>query len=130
MPAPTSPLRLNVFRHLLPFMPAPKSPISVSARSLLTGPPEFGMPDLTEHRIVIRSFPKNSAERDCYRYLLGEMQAMPNRAPRTRAEFKTICRRQFRVTVESFDYCWREAIKVAAARWDQAGRRPRKKNSR
>jgi hypothetical protein len=118
-------LRLAVFRCLLVCMLAHKSPASLFAVSLETGRPEHGTPDLTELRKLTRPFPKNAAERDCYRYLLEQMQATPNRPPRTRDEFESACRQQFQVTVESFDYCWREAIKVTRARWDQPGRRPR-----
>jgi hypothetical protein len=60
-------------------MPTTKPSISLSAVSLETGAPEFGAPDLTEHRTFIRSFPKDAAERDCYRYLLEQMQATPER---------------------------------------------------
>ena len=111
-----------MFRCLISAMPAHKSLFAVS---LETGRPEHGTADLTELHKILRPFPKNSAERDCYRYLLEQMQAAPNRAPRTRAEFERECRRWFRVMVESFDYCWREAIRVTGARWDQPGRRSR-----
>jgi hypothetical protein len=105
-------------------MLAPKPPTSLFAVSFEAGAPEIGTPDLTEFRILIRPFPKDAAERNCYRYLLEEMQAT-NRPRRTRVEFEKTCRQRFRVTVESFDYIWREAIKVTGARWDQPGRRPR-----
>jgi hypothetical protein len=111
-------------------MLAQKSPASLFAVSLETGRPELGTPDLTEFRKVIRPFPKNAAERDCYRYLLEQMQATPNRPPGTRAEFENTCRQRFHVTAGSFDYCWREAIKVSGARWDQPGRPSRQKFSR
>jgi hypothetical protein len=116
-----------VFGCLLVCMPAHKSLFAVS---LETGRPELGRPDLTELRKVLRPFPKNSAERDCYKYLLEQMQATPDRSPRRRAEYEEICRRRFRVTAGSFDYCWREAIKVSGARWDQRGRPPHQKSSR
>jgi hypothetical protein len=109
-----------VFRLLLACMPAKKPPISLE-----TGAPELGTPDFTEIRNVPRPFPENAAERACYQYLLEQMQAAPNRAPRTRPEFERECRRRFRVTVDSFNHCWREAIKVTGARWDQPGRRSR-----
>ena len=118
-------LRLTVFRRLLACMPATKPSISLSAVSLETGAPEFGTPDLTELRNLIRPFPKDAGERDCYRYLLEQMQATPDRPRGTKAEFEKTCRRRFHVTVESFEYCWREANKVTGARWDQPGRRPR-----
>jgi hypothetical protein len=108
-------------------MLVPSPPTPVSAISLETDPPEIAAPDLTEFRIVKRSFPKDPAERDCYRFLLGEMQAAPDHPRRTRVEIEDTCRRKFSVTVESFHYIWREAIKVTGARWDQPGRRPRKK---
>jgi len=106
-------------------MPATETPVSLSAASLETGAPELGTADLTELRIVIRPFPRDDGERDCYRYLVEQMQATPNRPRGTRAEFEKTCRSRFHVTVGSFDYCWREAIKVTGARWDQHGRRPR-----
>ncbi len=106
-------------------MPATKPPISLSPVSVKTGALEFGTPDLTELRTHIRPFPKDAEERDCYQYLLEQMQATPDRPRRTKAEFEETCRWRFHVTVDSFDYCWREAIKVTGARWDQPGRRPR-----
>jgi hypothetical protein len=106
-------------------MPATKPPISLSAVSLKTGAPKVGTPDLTELRILTRPFPKDSRERDCYHYLLKPMQATPDRPRGTKAEFKQFCRRRFRVTVDSFEYCWREAILASGAHWDQPGRRPR-----
>jgi hypothetical protein len=106
-------------------MPATKPPISLSAVSLKTGAPKVGTPDLTEHRILIRPFPKDAGERGCYQYLLEQMQATPDRPRGTKAELEKTCRLQFHVTVDSFEYCWREAIKVTGARWDQPGRRPR-----
>jgi hypothetical protein len=108
-------------------MPATKPSISLSAVSLETGAAELGTPDLTEFRKVLRPFPKDAEERDCYRYLLEQMQATPDRPHGTKAEFEKICRQRFHVMVESFDYCWREAIKVSRARWDQPGRPPRRK---
>ena len=106
-------------------MPATKRPISLSAVSLATSPPEIGTPDFTELRPLIRPFPKDAGERGCYRYLLEQMQATPDRPRGTKAELKKTCRRRFGVIVESFEYCWREAIKASGARWDQPGRRPR-----
>jgi hypothetical protein len=108
-------------------MPATKPSISLSAVSLETGAAELGTPDLTEFRKVLRPFPKDAEERDCYRYLLEQMQATPDRPHGPKAEFEKICRQRFHVMVESFDYCWREAIKVSRARWDQPGRPPRRK---
>jgi hypothetical protein len=102
-----------------------KPSISLSAVSLATGRPGFGAPDLTELRTVVTQFPKNAGERDCYRYLLEQMQAAPDRPRVRKAELKKTCRRQFHVTVDSFAYCWREAIKASGAPWDQPGRRPR-----
>lgn len=99
-------------------MPAKKPSISISAAGLETAAPAVSTPDLTEHR-------KDAGERDCYQYLLDQMQATPDRPRRTKAEFEKACRRRFHVKVESFNYCWREAIKVTGARWDKPGRRPR-----
>jgi hypothetical protein len=102
-----------------------RASISLSAVSLETGGPEFGAPEPTELRLDMRPFPKDAAERDCYRYLLQEMQATPERPLATKAELKKTCRRRFHIMVDSFDYCWREAIKASGASWDQPGRRPR-----
>jgi hypothetical protein len=102
---------------------------SLSPVGLETGAPEFGPSDLTEFRTVIRPFPKDEAERDCYQYLLKQMQAAPDRPPAPKVEFENDCRWRFDVTAESFEYCWREAIKATGANWDQPGRRP-KINSR
>jgi hypothetical protein len=106
-------------------MPTTKPSISLSAVSLETGGPAFGAPEPTELRTVVRKFPKDAAERDCYRYLLEQMQSTPERPRATKAELKKTCRRRFHIMVDSFDYCWREAIKASGARWDQPGRRPR-----
>lgn len=106
------------------YMPAKKPPVFLSSTSLEVGSPELGTPDLTELRTVIRPFPKDAAERDCYQYLLKQMQASPDRARGTKAEYEKACRRRFRVSVDSFEYCWREAIKVTGANWNQPGRRP------
>jgi hypothetical protein len=106
-------------------MPTSKPSISPSAKSLETGGPELGAPDLTERRTVVRPFPKDAAERDCYRYLLEQMQATPDRPRGTKAEFEKTCRQRFHVTVFTFENCWREAIEAIGARWDQPGRRPR-----
>jgi hypothetical protein len=106
-------------------MPATKPPVSLSAVSLATSPPENGTPDFTELRTLIRPFPKDAGERDCYQYLLEQMQATPDRPRGTKPELEKTCRRRFRVIVESFEYCWREAVKASGARWDQPGRRPR-----
>ena len=123
-------LRPTVPRRLLACMPAKKPPISLSPRSLEPGPPELGTPDFTEIRNVPRSFPENAAERACYQYLLQQMQAAPDGPHRRKDEFEEICRRRFHVTVDSFDYCWREANKVTNAGWDQPGRPSREKRSR
>jgi|SRR5664279_1211162 hypothetical protein len=105
-------------------MPAKKPSIPLSTVSLETGAPQFGPSDLTEFRNIPRPFPKNAGERDCYQYLLEQMQATPDRPPGRKVEFANNCRRRFHVNVDSFEYCWREAIKVTGARWDQPGRRP------
>jgi hypothetical protein len=118
-------LRLTAFRCLLAWMPATKPPMPISAEGLATGAPELAAPDLTELRTLIRPFPKDVGERDCYQYLLEQMQASPDHQRGTKAGFRRYCRRRFHVTVESFDHCWREAIKVSGATWDQPGRRPR-----
>jgi hypothetical protein len=105
-------------------MPATKPPIPLSAVSLATGAAKPGTPDLTEFRTLIRPFPNDAGERACYRYLLEQMQATPDRPRGTKAEFENACRRRFHVNVDSFEYCWREAVKVTGARWDRPGRRP------
>ena len=105
-------------------MPATKPPISLSAVSLETGVAEFGTVDLTEIRTAPRPFPK-VGERGCYQYLLKTMQTMPDRPHGTKPKFEQFCRQRFRVTVDSFEYCWREAILASGANWDQPGRRPR-----
>src|SRR5262245_21944611 len=106
-------------------MPATTPPMSLSAESLKAGAPKVGTPDLTELRILVRRFPKDPRERYCYQYLLKQMQATPDRPRGTKAEFKQFCRRRFHVTVDSFEYCWHQAILASGARWDQPGRRPR-----
>jgi hypothetical protein len=111
-------------------MPATKRPISLFPVSLETGPPELGTPDFTEVRNVPRPFPKDAGERACYRYLLGRMQVSPDRPHGAKAEIENYCREHFHVTVDSFEYCWREAIKVTGARWDQPGRPPGRNSSR
>jgi hypothetical protein len=97
---------------------------SLSAVNMETCAPHIGTPDLTELRRLVRQFPKDEGERNCYRYLLKEMRSAPDKPPATKRHFDTTCRRQFRITAASFDYCWREAIKVTGAVWDQPGRRP------
>jgi hypothetical protein len=106
-------------------MPAKKPSISLATAGLETAAPAVSTPDLTEHRPFIRPFPKDAGERRCFQYLLKQMQSTPDCPRGTKPEFEDTCRRQFHVTVESFNYCWREAIKVTGARWDQPGRRPR-----
>jgi hypothetical protein len=123
-------LRLIVFRRLLADMPAQKPSITLSAVSPVTGAPVLGTPDLAERRKIIRLFPKDPGERDCYRFLLEQMHSTSDRRRPTKAEFEKTCRRRFHVTVDSFDYCWREAIKLTGARWDQPGRRPREEIAR
>ena len=102
-----------------------KPSISLSAVSLETGVAEFGTVDFTEIRTIPRLFPKDPGERGCYQYLLEQMQATPDRHRATKPELMKTCRLQFGVTVESFEYCWREASKASGARWDQPGRPPR-----
>jgi hypothetical protein len=114
-----------VFRRLLACMLATTSSISLFAVSLETGTPEFGTVDFAEDRIVLRRFPKNAAERDTYLYLLRQVQDTPDGPRPTKDEIKDTCRRRFRVTVDSFQYCWREMNKVTGAGWDLPGRRPR-----
>jgi hypothetical protein len=111
-------------------MTSKKPSIPLSAVSLETGTPEFGPSDLTEFRTRIRPFPKDVGERDCYQYLLEQMRATPDRPPGPKVDFENSCRRRFRVNVESFEYCWREAIKITGACWDRPGRRPSKEFSR
>jgi hypothetical protein len=95
------------------------------ALGLETEGPQIAAADLSEFRIVKWQFPKDAAERGCYCFLLVQMQATPDRPLRTRAEFEKTCRQRFRVTVESFGYVWREAIRATGASWDKPGRRPR-----
>jgi hypothetical protein len=106
-------------------MPAKKPSISLSKAGLKTAAPELDAPDLTEFRPLIRPFPKDAGERACYQYVVEQMQASPDRPRETKAEFEKTCRWRFNVTVDSFDYCWRESIKITGALWDQPGRRPR-----
>jgi hypothetical protein len=118
-------LRFTVFGRLLARMATTKTSISLSAVDLAASAPEIGTPDLTELRIVIRRFPKDAGERDCYRHLLEQMQATPENPRGTKAGLEDTCRERFDVTVESFNYCWNEAIKVSGANWNQPGRRAR-----
>jgi hypothetical protein len=106
-------------------MTSKKPSIPLSPVSLEKGAPELGTPDLTEFRTVIRPFPKDAAERDCYQHLLEQMQATPDRAPGPKVDFEDSCRWRFRLSVDSFEYCWREAIKITGACWDRPGRRPK-----
>jgi hypothetical protein len=103
-------------------MPATQASISLSAVTLDTGAFELGTADFAEVRNVPRPFPKDARERDCYRYLLEQMQATPDLPHPTKDEVEKICRERFGVRVDSFNYCWREAIRVTGARWDQPGR--------
>jgi hypothetical protein len=111
-------------------MPAKRPSIPLPTVGLETGTPELGPSDLTEFRTFTRPFPKDARERDCYQFLLEQMQAEPDRPRGKKAEFEDTCRWRFRVNVESFEYCWREAIKITGACWDQPGRRPSKEFSR
>jgi len=98
---------------------------SICAASLEAAGPKLGVPDLTEFRISIRPFPKDQAERDCYRHLLQIMRASPKHPSSTKAELEEYCRRKFGVTVESFEQsCWPEAITISGASWNKPGRRP------
>ena len=108
-------------------MATAKPSTSLSAAGLAAGGPEIGTPDLTELRAVtqIRPFPQDARERRCYGYLVEQMRASPNRSPRTKAEFDDDCRARFLVKANSFEYCWREAIRVTGAHWGQPGRPPR-----
>jgi hypothetical protein len=105
-------------------MAATKRSIDLFPVSLETGAPDLGAADFAEVRKVPRSFPKDGAERACYQYLLG------HRPHGTKTEIENYCRKRFRVTVDSFQYCWREAIMVTGARWDQPGRPPGRRSSR
>ena len=44
-----------------------------------------------------------------------------HRLRRTKAELEKNCRCRFRVTVDIFEYCWREANRVTGARWNRPG---------
>jgi hypothetical protein len=114
----------SCYRRRASLLTASMLPTKLHVIDLQAGAPELGAPELTELRIVIRPFPKDAAERNCYQYLLEQMQASPDHAAGTKVEFERICRRRFRVMVGSFEYCWREAIKASGACWDQPGRRP------
>ena len=103
----------------------PRTKPSLFAVNMQTCAPDIGTPDLTELRRSIRQFPKDDGERKCYLYLLEEMRSAPRKPPATKEHFDEDCRDKFRIKAASFDYCWREAIKVTGARWDQPGRRPR-----
>jgi len=111
----------HCIRHLLTCM----LPTKIDPCDLQKGAPELGNAELAEHRILVRTFPKDAQERDCYRYLLQAMQASPLHPPETKADFEDRCRARFRITKDSFNYCWREASRVTGARWDRPGRRPR-----
>jgi hypothetical protein len=119
-----------VFRRLLACMLAAQRSISLFPLSLKTGAAVLCTPDLTENRIVLRPFPKDAGERNCYRYLMEQMQATLDLPHRTKDEVERTCRERFHVTVDSFNYCWREAIQVTGARWDQPGRPRRQRFSR
>jgi hypothetical protein len=110
-------------------MAATKHPIHLSPAGIDTGASELSAPDFTEVRNVPRPFPKDAGERDCYRFLLGQMQAASDRPHVTKAEFENTCRRRFFVTASTFKYCWREAVNVSGVRWDQPGRPPGRKFS-
>jgi hypothetical protein len=111
-------------------MVATKRSVDLFPVNLEPGSPEFFTADFTEVRNVPRPFPKDAGERDCYRYLLVKMQASLDRPHGAKTEIKNHCRGHFHVTVESFEYCWREAIKATGARWDQPGRPSGRKSSR
>jgi hypothetical protein len=68
---------------------------------LETGAAVLGTHDFTENRIVLRRFPKDAGERDCYRYLLEQMQAMPDGAHPTKEGVEKICQKRFHVRVEA-----------------------------
>ena len=72
-----------MFRRLLACMPAAQPSISVFPLGLKTAAPVLGTPDFTEDRIVPRPFPKDAEERNCYQYLLEQMQATPDLPHRT-----------------------------------------------
>src|SRR5262245_3312365 len=101
----------------------------MSAASLETMPPEIGMPRFAKGRIFIRVFPKNEAEAVWFEYLHALMRASPKYQQSTKAKLEKYCRQQFDVTVESFRYCWREAIEHSKACWNKQGRRRRKNDS-
>jgi hypothetical protein len=98
----------------------------LSASDLKGVPPELDFADLAEFRVVMRPFPRDRAERECYRHLLERMRASPDRPPGSKPSFEKYCRARFRNTKDSFEYCWREAIKVSGASWALPGRPPRR----
>ena len=73
-------------------------PKNFDRRDLQTGAPELGAADLAEHRILVRTFPRDAQERNCYQYLLHEMQASPIHSPSMKADFEDRCRARFHVT--------------------------------
>jgi hypothetical protein len=99
--------------------PTPTLPFAVNL-----GPaPKIGTPDLT--RFDLTPFPKNEAQRACYNYLHALMLATPDRPPCKKDDLEKACRKKFKVTVESFETAWREAIKATGSRWNRRGRRRR-----
>jgi hypothetical protein len=98
---------------------------NLSAADPVSGAPSLDAADLTEERFIRRPFPKDARERGCYGYLLGRMQSSPDIPLARKDDLKRICREQFRISRDSFDYCWREAVEASGACWDQPGRRRR-----
>jgi hypothetical protein len=99
---------------------------SILTASLLKIPAaEIKVAEFAEVRCVLRRFPKDKAERDCYQHLLRVMRDSPDHQKSTKADLKAECRRLYGVTVENFQYCWVEAIRISGANWSRSGRRSR-----
>jgi hypothetical protein len=96
----------------------------------ITSAHELGTADFTELCKVRRPFPKDAGGTRLLSLSGGANAGHAGSAHRRKAEFEEFCRRRFHVTVDSFDYCWREANKVTGVRWDQPGRPSRQKLSR
>jgi hypothetical protein len=98
--------------------------IALFAVKLQGAAPEIDTPGLTKHWSVMRSFPKDAAQRDCHEYLFKIMRTKPDLRGK-KGDIKNYCRKKFGVTAESFECAWREANEATGAGWNGPGRRPR-----